>query len=361
MRPVSPKPPSSPAPARFRRHSARSYCYILHSTGPVAVWLAAQAGDSAHALPDPWKARRARGCCRILVPAKRSTLQQKHWGHSAKDPGKTGRLGIAKNQSCQSRCFVVAESSRRRTVRQAAASWATHQARLVFCWRDCAASSVTAAAAVAAAASDAGPGGYRVEVGMRFGQGVRIRASGGRCSKESRRKMAKSQRVYGQCSLAQAALSVWSRLGWNWQAGHALAVLEDSSTRSQCHGGAAGGGGGGSGGCGWVLRWRRWCLFLFRDLLLCGWSWSRYGKKRRRSTSRSVCLKTVLRLTWQADGVQYTVYCLKHTVTTTMLQRRSKQLRERSHSPPAPCAALSTTLQQLTFAPAKPASFLGFG
>lgn len=65
---------------------------------------------------------------------------------------------------------------------------------------------------------------------MRFGQGVGIRASGGRCSKESRRKMAKSQRVYGQCSLAQAALSVWSRLGWNWQAGHALAVVEDSST-----------------------------------------------------------------------------------------------------------------------------------
>ena len=84
--------------------------------------------------------------------------------------------------------------------------------------------------------------------------------------------MAKSQRVYGQCSLAQAALSVWSRLGWNWQAGHALAVVEDSSTRSQCHGGAVeGGGGGDSGECGRVLRWRRWCLFfLFFVIFFAG-------------------------------------------------------------------------------------------
>ena len=182
----------------------------------------------------------------MLVPAKRSSPQRRHWDHSAKDPERTGRLGIAKNQSSRSRCFVGVESSRRQTGRQAVASWATHQARLVFCWRDCAASSITAAAA--AAASDAGAGGYWVEVGMRFGQGVGIRASGGRCSKESRRKMAKSQRVYGQCSLAQAALSVWSRLGWKWQAGHALAVVEGSSRCSQCHGGAVGGGGG-SGEC----------------------------------------------------------------------------------------------------------------
>ena len=107
----------------------------------------------------------------MLVPAKRSSPQRRHWDHSAKDPGRIGRLGIAKNQSCRSRCFVGVESSRRQTGRQAVASWATHQARLVFCWRDCAASSATAATA-----SDAGAGGYWVEVGVRFGQAVKIRS-----------------------------------------------------------------------------------------------------------------------------------------------------------------------------------------
>lgn len=94
---------------------------------------------------------------------------------------------------------------------------------------------------------------------MRFVQALGIRSrKGGYYRRESRRKMAKSQRASGQCSLAQAALSVWSGRGWKWHAGHALAVLEDSSTRSQCHGGAVGGG----GESGWVLRWRRWCLFF---------------------------------------------------------------------------------------------------
>lgn len=164
--------------------------------------------------------------------------------------------------------------------------------------------------------------------------------------------MAKSQKTPGQCSLAQAALYVWSRLGWKWQAGHALAVSEDSSTRSQCHGGAAGGGGGGggSGECGWVLRWRRWCLFLFRDLLLlCGWSsecWLVAIWEDASAIGVKVCVSRPCSYS-RGRRMVYTVYCLRVTVTTTMLQRDFKQLRERSHSPPAPCAALSTDSSSL--------------
>jgi len=82
-------------------------------------------------------------------------------------------------------------------------------------------------------------------------------------------------------------------------------------------------------------------IVLLRDLLLCGWSsecwlrWSRYGKMRRRSASRSVCFKTVPRLTWQMDGIQFIATRHSHHHVAA---RELKQLRE-LHSPPAPCAA----------------------
>jgi len=86
--------------------------------------------------------------------------------------------------------------------------------------------------------------------------------------------------------------------------------------------------------------------------------WSRYGKMRRRSASRSVCLKTVLQLTWQADGLMvYTRYCLKHTVTTMLLQQEFKQLCELPFTARAVCwtaAAHFCTRQAY-----KPTSFLG--
>lgn len=54
----------------------------------------------------------------------------------------------------------------------------------------------------------------------------------------------------------------------------------------------------------------------------------------------------------------YTLYCLRYRVTTTMLQREFKQLRELAFTARAVCCSLSTT-DGLTFAPAKPTSFLG--
>jgi hypothetical protein len=138
--------------------------------------------------------------------------------------------------------------------------------------------------------------------------------------------MAKSQRASRQCSLAQAALSVWLRLGWKWQAGHALAVLAGSSTRSQCHGGAVGGGGE-SGWCAWALRWRRWCFFLFFVIFFFAGGAPNAGLVAIWEDASAIGVKvcvfqdrapTHVAGRWM-DGI-YTLM-LQDAVTTTLLQR----------------------------------------
>lgn len=135
------------------------------------------------------------------------------------------------------------------------------------------------------------------------------------------------------------------------QAGHALAVFEDSSTCSQCHGGAAGGGGGVGGECGSVLRWRRWCcFFLFVIFFFAGGApnagcaglvaiWE--DAMRRRSASRSVSYgraPTHVAGSWMNCGI-YTLM-LQDTVITTLLQRAFTQLRELAFTARAVCCNL---------------------
>lgn len=187
---------------------------------------------------------------------------------------------------------------------------------------------------------------------MRFDECLRIRSRAGSCYRRgSRRKMAKSQRASGQCSLAQAALSVGSGPGWKRQAGHALAVFEDSSTCSQCHGGAVGGGSGG-GECGRVLRWRRrCCFFLFVIFFFAGgapsagclrWAGRDMGRCDAAAIGVKVCVSRPCSPTHVAgrwvDGI-YSLM-LQDTVTATFLQREVNQLHELAFTARAVCCNL---------------------
>ena len=246
----------------------------------------------------------------MLVPAKRSSLRRKHWDHSAKDPGRTDQLGIVKNRSCQSRCFVGVESSRRWTARQAAASWATHQARLVSCWTDCAACSGTATA------SDAGAGGWLVEVGIGFDQALEIRSQMavviGKTPGENWRRVrgrpgnARWRRL--RCPFGQVE-DGRCRRAMRWQYSRILALAHNAMAERRAVvvvvvvevvvnvGGCCVGGGGvvsfssGSSSSRVELR------------MLAALGWSRYGKMRCVGDRRQgLCLTAVLQLTWQAVG-----------------------------------------------------------
>jgi hypothetical protein len=198
---------------------------------------------------------------------------------------------------------------------------------------------------------------------MRVDQAVGIRSRKGGCyRRESRRQMAKSQRASGQCSLAQAALSVWSGRGWKWQAGHALAVLEGSSTHSQCHGGAVGGGGEWGWKCvGVALAAVVSLLSLRRDLLLCGWSsecWAGrdmgrcVGDRRQGLCVSRPCSDS--RGRWM-DGI-YTLMLQEHSHHRAAEERTQPATRARIHRPRR--VLLSTDSSSLLRPPSH-TSFLG--
>jgi hypothetical protein len=230
-----------------------------------------------------------------------------------------------KNRSCQSRCFVGVESSRRWTARQAAASWATHQARLVSCWTDCAACSGTATA------SDAGAGGWLVEVGIGFDQALEIRSQMavviGKTPGENWRRVrgrpgnARWRRL--RCPFGQVEDGS-GRRAMRWQCWrilvHAHSAMAERLEVVVVVNGV---------GCAWALRWRRWWLFflLFVIFFFAGGApdaglvaiWmGRCVGDRRQGLCVSDRAPTHVAGRWM-DGIH--TLMLQDTVTTALLQR----------------------------------------
>lgn len=80
--------------------------------------------------------------------------------------------------------------------------------------------------------------------------------------------------------------------------------------------------------------------------------WSRYGKMRRRSASRSVCFRPCSNSRGRQIDGWYIHFNATRTQSPPRCCRNNRNSYVSSHSPPAPCAALDR--QQQPFAPAKP-------